>query len=88
MDTGVQFYEEDPMEVPRPTAKKSKKTGSLTSMIISWGLAKDEHDAQYVMLAAAIALIIFAIGFYMIGNHKSPTVSEEQSAQDLNRIGP
>ena len=49
----------------------AKKKG-LSSMIIKWGLAKDEKGAQVVLLIIAVVAILVG-GFFMFTGSSAPT---------------
>ncbi len=93
MDGDVQFEEEDLLTVTRPASMQKKKndTGLITRLAISTGLAKDEQSAQVVLLIAAVALLVFAVGFYVVGNHVGSNVTTptpEEAAKAFHTSNP
>ncbi len=62
MSDEVTFDEEDSIVPQRPKAAEKKST--FTKLIIQWGLAKDDKQAQYVLLG--IAVVGIAITFFNI----------------------
>lgn len=58
----------------RPTQAVGSSGTDLTSRLISWGLAKDRQQAQYVMLAIAACAIILAFFVYKWSSPSAPAV--------------
>lgn len=77
MEGGVQFEEDDPILNPQfvtsARTRKARKTGSIINMIIRWKLAKDEKQANGVLLTVAIIFIVIAgLLVYESIPHKPP----------------
>ena len=62
--SNVQFQDQN------TTYTVAKKKG-LSSMVIKWGLAKDEKGAQMVLLIIAVVAILIG-GFFMFSGNGAP----------------
>ena len=77
----VTFEEEQ--QLSRAPARSATK--GMTALVISWGLAKDEKGAAMVLLMAAGAALVLAIGIWVFASPARPAVSPERY-QDPARV--
>jgi hypothetical protein len=82
MPVDVEFDEEDPTDILRLVQQRrmsKKKVGMITQLALRTGIAKNEKEAQYVLLGLAAVLGCVAIIFYLAQNPVNTASPETQS---------
>lgn len=77
----IQFEEEQ--QLSRIPARST--TRSMTALVISWGLAKDEKSAATMLLIAASMALALAAGIWLFASPTRQAVSPE-AYQDPARV--
>ncbi len=70
------FEEEDPTDLAflmqQRKKLQKKKTGALTALVIKAKLAKDDQQAQVVLLVFAVGIFVLSLAYYFIQNPPTP----------------
>ena len=90
MDSEVTFQEEP--EIIPVSAAPAKKQSSITNMAISFGLAKNEKEAQILLLVITIVGAALAVVITIAANrsttHNPSAAQIELYAQEMVHISP
>ena len=70
----VQFQSDQQDEFGRPPAWQDS---GITGKIVSWGLAKDRKQAEYVLIGILVLIIIAAIWIYSTSGSEPPPLLPE-----------
>ncbi len=64
----IQF--EGEQEFARPAV--TRESGGLIALVQKWGFAKDNHQAEYVLLGIAVVAVIAAIFVFSMSGSSAP----------------
>ena len=65
----VQFQSDQQDEFGRPPAWQDS---GITGKLVSWGLAKDRKQAEYVLIGVLVAVVLISIYVYVAGDDYNP----------------